>query len=414
MVVAKTDAFLRTYLGARLWQAALLVAGLTVLGVLASIVFPKFEATALLQFPEVQWRPDVKGTELKPNEQRALQDPSKINVIELAAYKRVAASYDSVAPLRAYIEAVGSGTSPAAARLLQQAEGSDFWERVAVPILPFSRRDQREFGDIKDAPATALLGLELTADARTVTMAQEMIGIISGYYANAVMRERIRGWALTGKVEAQPQQKGLEADILRAELDIGLLARRAEDMKAVLARYPDAARMDARQLLSVNPAEGGERYLSPLAQLVGAESAISQRRESISRWQRELKQKRVLSDFFSAAEAEIEREIDVAKLLSSLRAISGKTFTHADAAMEWNREAALRIDAALDNFRAMRSQIGIRNNVRFTQVASRTPVRMGGLAAVLGLIVLGGLAFLRMSFAAARGERLADIPAVRN
>ena len=131
--------------------------------------------------------------------------------------------------------------------------------------------------------------------------------MLAGYYINAVVRERIRAWTLAGKVDAQAQEKGVRADILRAELDIELYGRRADDMKAMLARYPDAARMDSRQVVSVNPSEGGERYLSPLAQLVGAESAISQRRELIRRWQRELKQKTVLAQFYAKADALLDQ-----------------------------------------------------------------------------------------------------------
>ena len=67
-------------------------------GVAVGVFFPKFEATALLQFPEAQ---KSRGeTEATPAAARAEAhlDP-KANVIELAAYKRVAASYDSAAQL---------------------------------------------------------------------------------------------------------------------------------------------------------------------------------------------------------------------------------------------------------------------------------------------------------------------------
>ena len=117
-------------------------------------------------------------------------------------------------------------------------------------MLPFSRRDQKEFGDIKDASATTMLGLELTAHARTEVVARDMVDVLAGYYVNAVVRERIRAWTLAGKVESQSQDKCVRADILRAELDIELYGRRVEDMKAVLARYPDAARMDSRQVVA--------------------------------------------------------------------------------------------------------------------------------------------------------------------
>ena len=271
-------------------------------------------------------------------------------------------------------------------------------------MLPFSRRDQKEFGDIKDASATTMLGLELTAHARSEVIAREMVNVLAGYYVNAVMRERIRAWTLAGKLESQSQDKSVRADILRAELDIELYGRRVQDMKAVLARYPDAARMDSRQVVAVNPAEGGERYLSPLAQLVGAESAISQRREMIRRWQRELQQKEVLSRFYSGAEALIENEIELNRLLDELRALAKKTFTHEMAAEEWNREAAFRVNGALDNFEVMRGQFGVRNGVRVEEASSRKPGRLAALGFGAGLLLLGALGFARAAIRAAQTE----------
>jgi len=382
--------------------ALLLVIGLGAAGAVVGALFPRFEATALLQFPEAQRRPDPKTLDPLVVEQR-LPDP-KANLIELAAYKRVAASYDSPVPLSAYIAATGLAASASADALVRQAGSASFWERAAVPILPFSRRDQKEFGDIREAPASALLGLELSASAPTGSMAEEMLSILAGYYTNAVMRERVRAWILAGKLDAQSPQKNLQADILRAELDIELYARRAEDMKTVLARHPDAARMDSRQVVSVNAAEGGERYLSPLAQLVGAESAISQRREMIRRWHRESKQKQALSEFFAGAEALVEQESNVTKLLPALASLSAKTFAETDNAPEWKREAALRVDGALDNFEVMRTQFGIRNSVRVAGVPNRGPLRLGALGVAISLALITGLAFLRASVASVSRE----------
>lgn len=397
----QVDGLLRKYVGVGLRLALLLPALLAIGGVALGLLLPKFEATALLQFPEAQKGVDRPG-EPRPADQRAL-DP-KANVIELAAYKRVAASYDSVAQLGAYLESAGLSSRPGASRLLKQAEDPSFWSKAAVPVLPFSRRDQKEFGDIKDASATTMLGLELTADARTESVAQDMVDILASYYINAVVRERMRAWILAGKVDAQSQEKGVRADILRAELDIELYGRRADDMKAVLSRYPDAARMDSRQIISVNPAEGGERYLSPLAQLVGAESAVSQRREMIRRWQRELKQKAILAQFYSSADALLDREIEVTKLLAELMTLATQTFSHSESAQEWNQEAGLRVNGALDNFAVMRSQFGVRNGIRAGEVASRSPLRLAGLGIAAGLALLGALAFLHAGVKATRGE----------
>lgn len=396
------DAFFSKYLGVGLRFVVLGPLLLALAGAALGVFFPKFHATALLQFPEPQ-----KGVERVPTDPRLPEqrpfDP-KANVIDLAAYKRVAASYDSAEQLGAYLRATGLAGRPAAERLLRQAAQANFWGSVATPILPFSRRDQREFGDIKDASATTILGLELTADAPTGAVAQEMVSILAGYYINAVVRERIRAWTLAGKLSAQSQEKGVQADILRAELDIDLYGRRAQDMKAILARYPDAVRLDSRQIISVNPAESGERYLSPLAQLVGAESAISQRREMIRRWQRELKQKAILAQFYTNADVLLDGEIDVNRLLAELYTLANKTLSHAEAAQEWNQEAVLRVNGALDNFEVMRTQFGVRNGIRVDAVASRGPLRLAGVGIAIGLALLAALAFLRSTFRTVRSE----------
>ena len=94
--LSQIDDLLRKYLGVGLGLALTLLAFLAVAGIAVSLSFPKFEATALLQFPESQKIGERPG-EPKLPEQRTI-DP-KANVIELAAYKRVAASYDSVAQL---------------------------------------------------------------------------------------------------------------------------------------------------------------------------------------------------------------------------------------------------------------------------------------------------------------------------
>ena len=43
------------------------------------------------------------------------------------------------------------------------------------------------------------------------------------------------------------------------------------------------------------------------------------------------------------------------------------------AAEEWNREAAFRVNGALDNFEVMRGQFGVRNGIRAEAASSRKP-----------------------------------------
>lgn len=375
------DRLLTEYAGIRLFPALTLIVALAVLGAIVGTVFPKYEATGLLQFPE------------------ATRDKEKERAVDLETFKRVAASYASPVQLSAFVDAKGLQNSPAATRLIVQSKEPAFWERAATPVLPFTKRDQRELGDLKDAAVAALLGLDLISDARTPSLAVEMIGILGDYYVNAVMRERIRAWVLAGQADSIGMAKNIEAAIVRAELDVALLERRAQDMKGILAKYPTAERMDTRQVISLNTSDESQRFLSPLAQLVGFESAISQRREQIRRWDRDLKQKRMLAGFYVDALTLIDSSsATIEKLLAALKQLAATKFSAADSSQEWAREASLRVSGQLDSFSVALTQFGLRNNsVRVNEVGIRKPSRLAVMLAAIGLIGLGSVAFLRAS-----------------
>lgn len=394
--VFEVKSLVQEYVGVSPAAAASVIVALGAAGVVAGLLFPKFEATALLQFPEPQ----------KVSEQRI--EP-KANLVELAAYKRMAASYDSVEQLREYVEGAGLAKEAAAARLIKQAEDPKFWNKSAVPVLPFSKQDQKQFGDIKDASATTLLGLELKADARTPEVAQQMVGVLGAYLTNAVMRERIRSWALAGKVESTSSEQGLRADIIKAQLDISLAERRIEDMKGVLKRHPEAVGMASRPAVNVDMSserqdrsDRSDRFLPPVAQIVGAESLISYRREQIRRFEREARQKQVQAKFFVVATDLVDQNGNAKQLLEALNALSRSTFGSVASSDEGVKEATLRVDATLDGFKAMYNQFGVRNGVAVAEVASRDPVRLGALGLALGLGLLGGIAFLRVGLRSMR------------
>jgi len=267
-----------------------------------------------------------------------------------------------------------------------------------------SKQDQREFGELKDANTSVLIGVELDAHARSAALAIDMVRLLGDYFADAFVRERVRDWVLQGKVKSVGTTDLLKAEVLRSELDIALLEQRATEMKAVVARYPDASRMDARQVVSVSASDGGERFLSPLAQMVSFESAISQRRELIARTLREVRQREVLASFYVPADSLVSSTTALDQLLPALKAMAKDRFEGVDLSEEWAREAKLRIDGSLDRFAAVRSQFTIRNDLRVAPNLIRTPTRMAVLFAFGGLISLAALGFVRASLRLARAS----------
>lgn len=385
-MLRRIDRTARRYTGISLLWAMVLVSAPVMGGALLAWLFPKVEATAMLQFPERQEKREIPKLEIPK-----LEIPN----VDLQAYRRVAATYDSRQSLQAYLQAAGEPDSSATQRLLQRSREADFLSGAAVPVLPYTKRDQKQFGDIKDAEPTRLLGLELNAAARTEPIATEMIRLLARYIGDAVIRERIRAWVLAGKTDSGATARTIHAAIVRTKLEIELSERRAEDMKSIITRYPEANRMDAQQVLYVNPEGGTERFLSPLAQLVGAESSISHGREQITRMERDLRQKELLFPFFLAAEPMVDQYLEASKLITALSALAGKMFGAVDTQQEWAREAALRVGGALEFFAEMQNQIGIRSEVSARAAPGRTPLTVAILGMLAGVGLVGGKALLR-------------------
>ncbi len=388
---------LRSSIGLGPVGALVVVVGIAVVVAAVALAFPSYEAKALLQFPEPRRLVDDISTIERTLTQEDRTQLEKGNAIELAVFKRVAAAYRSPDELGAYLDAIGQQRSVAGERLLAKATRPTFWDEAAAPVGPLSKKDQREFGELKINTPPFLLGLDISATDRSAPVAVEMVGLLSGYFANAMVRERIRSWVVAGNVEARSTEKMLQAEIVRTELDIALKTRRAQEMRTILARYPDTARMDARQVISVSPVDGGERFLSPLAQVVGLESAVSQRQETIARLGRELRQKQLMAAYFASAEEIIKATPTVDKLVPALRELGQRTFSVVEAEQEWAKEVMLRVYGALDGFAVMQTQFGVRNGVEALKSASRDPLRLGLLGAFGSLVLISAVAFVRIS-----------------
>jgi hypothetical protein len=156
--------------------------------------------------------------------------------------------------------------------------------------------------------------------------------------------------------------------------------------------------MDARQLIAVGGpnADVFERTLSPMVQLVSAETLLLQNREKIGRLQRAATQKQLLLKFYGEAQPAVEKSTDAATLLRTLRKLADTVFLGADEAPEWFKEAATQTYAKLDEFEALQGLIGVRDDVVTTSLNSRrSPARLAVLAVATVIASLLVIAFVR-------------------
>lgn len=388
------DSFCRSTLALGSSAVLAIVLGLAMLGAAVGLAFPKWNAEALLETPgilaperDVREKPDDKDAAVKTQ------------YVTLSEFRKVLAAYATETSLQEF-QVAAKIEGAAASRLLAQSTKPAFWTGVASPVLPFSRRDAREFGDLKDAASNALVGIDLATDARTGPMAGEMLAVMSSYFKNALIRERIRAWVLKHGGEAPAKKSALQAEIIDSQTKIETMGGRIQDFKAILARYPDAGRIDARQVVAIT--EGSDRFLSPLVQLIAAETSITQLREAIARKERQVRQLEFQQRYFDQAAEALRTTPLTSDLIPALAKLAAQKFDGIDVSAEWAREVVFRIQADVDGFATAQKSFGVRNDPRLTPLVSRDPARLAALGAGAGVLLLGLIAFLRASLRAAR------------
>lgn len=199
----------------------------------------------------------------------------KINNLTPATYRIYQPTLLNIDRFRAYTAEIG----------LKDSQSVDFIEELlslspekldkfASLTRSVTVKDAKEniIGKEKDKELnTVYLGIDLKIPGSTPEMAQVRSKIFAEYYVDSIIYADLSTWVdhviMTREIDAYSNK----LDTIRVKRGIDEAEKKLDALRALVKRYPDASRMEVRQVLSIE--NGGERFLSPVAQIVAAESA---------------------------------------------------------------------------------------------------------------------------------------------
>ena len=152
-----------------------------------------------------------------------------------------------------------------------------------------TERDTKGGRETEKRPSvTVYLGLRLTHTAPEPQQVANIASWLGDYFKDVATREAVREQVSRWRAEnRQFSDRALERK-LKYEFDIQQAQTRATALKAIVAAYPDAARRDSQQVVDVR--KDNEKFMSPMSQLVGAESEVIDIRERLQKLDREIEQ----------------------------------------------------------------------------------------------------------------------------
>ena len=151
-----------------------------------------------------------------------------------------------------------------------------------------NRPREKSPDEIRKPPVGAYLGLRLTHKAADPIEAANVAAWLGEYVkdvaANEAVRDQVARWKVGNLqfIDRAREQK------LKHEFTIEQAQTRATALKIIVASYPESARREGSQVVDVR--KDNEKFISPQAQLVGAESEIIEIRQKVSKLNRELEQ----------------------------------------------------------------------------------------------------------------------------
>ncbi len=187
-----------------------------------------------------------------------------------------------------------------------------------MPVPKVSKVDAKQLPDIllqieqereklllskegKEGKASVYLGVQLSYSAPDPHQAAGVAGWLGAYFKDVATRETVRDqvsrWAADNR---QFSDRALERK-LKYQFDIEQAQNRVAALKKVMSSYPDVARRESQQVVDVR--KDNEKFMSPVAQLVGAESEMIDIRERLQRLDREMEQQAFAKALIADAQA---------------------------------------------------------------------------------------------------------------
>ena len=269
-------------------------------------------------------------------------------------------------------------------RLAQDLIASE-WSR---PVPTLSKLDIKELPSLpKDKDqidAKAYLGVVISAVAKDPIQAATVARWLGIYYKDAAtldaVRDLVNRWAAEN---IDLSNRALEEKI-KLDFSITQVQSRAAALKQLMARYPNTSIRDNQQVLDVR--KDNEKFMSPLAQLVAAESEIISLQQDVRKLEREMAQyafaKKLAAEVALALQASRTGSESTANLAKVVQKLSQQPQTDAE------QEKLLAFAAEL-------SEIQTRFLSRAQFIADPSvPTRPQGLGPLKTMALMGFMAML--------------------
>jgi hypothetical protein len=219
---------------------------------------------------------------------------------------------------------------------------------------------------------------------RDPATARESVVLLANYTRQELLRYQLTENVSQRLIKLREDVPRLENEVIAERFNIDQMQTKVTELRKIVDAYPKLPSIESRQVISID--RGSEKFLSPLAQQVAAESEAVQSRQNLNTKERELKMAALELQYLGAAQALVTAEASGSALAGKLSDLAARTLKPAAEKDEWARvvfnRSMMDIDTARERFE---------RQVRFISDPS-LPIhaeKPGALTFILGFALLG-------------------------
>jgi LPS O-antigen subunit length determinant protein (WzzB/FepE family) len=182
----------------------------------------------------------------------------------------------------------------------RKAEDINKWIK---PVYAFAKEDAREFSQLPKEESNSVIGLNLSYEADSPENASAYVSYFGKYIRDCLLYSALYNYVMDGFNNSISEMNKIENYITDMKFQLLQNTNKMKDIRAILTNYPESAKIENRQLVSVQ--EGGDRFLSPVTQLVGIESTLADLRQDLAELERDREKLSIRAEFFSRCHSEL-------------------------------------------------------------------------------------------------------------
>jgi len=254
------------------------------------------------------------------------------------------------------------------------------------PEYAYSKKELKDLSQSMKEFKNFVLGVQLIGEQATPEKARDVVQVIGEFIKDNILYGKLRDYIGDQLNKSKTKAKKYDNLIINDEFKLRQLTMKRSHMEEFLKKYPQAKAMQDRELFTL--LGSGERYLSPLAQIVGIESHIADIKENLAQNQRKKQAADLKLLFFLEIKKRLDAEMFSDPLFTQCIRLTDTFFDKEDFPGDVIREVRNDLAVDFDNIAAFKEVMQFISGPTLSRKAIRPKkVLIAAIGFVLGFFL---------------------------